>query len=724
MRAAVWEHGAARHISGAESIVRAEQTAAACDNLRRRALSHPRGAPDEIHISIERLNEADVRYIPALPVRSLAAQSVAEGRALLAAVLAEAGVPDPAAVLAKLPETQGMRGAMLLDVDTMERLESDPSRGIRLSRMDALDGTIADKAVKNHFREALVLATKAAHAPGIIAEICISDDPDYQTGYAASQTTGYVRISPLKELGDSFGGRILLFRFQISDFGFQDLAEGGGRGEKAAVDKCVEYLQFQPVLVTGVPEGPGGGVPPSLQPRGACLPLPPMRGAAYSTKRAYRPLTAQRGVKSLPEAPRNAPAWSVDTAVQGGKNAPIPCTDGEKWDGLRRALDEKKERGLYRTVPLMESAPGPFVTFGGRTLTMLASNNYLDLAGDPRLAASAKEAAERYGCGSGGSRLTTGTTPPHIELEQRLAAWKGTEAALLFSSGYLANMGVISALCAKNWVILSDEKNHASIIDGCRLSGARIVVYRHNDTASLEEKAADCFRQGFTQGLIVSDGVFSMDGDIADLPCIAEIAARFGYFWMIDEAHSGGVMGATGRGLCEHFNIHPDIITGTCSKALGGEGGFVCGSRLLVDYLVNHARSFIFSTSYGPAAAAAAACAVSILQSEPERVEKLRANTAFFCRLLTERGLPAFSQSAIVPIKIGSEEDAVAASKALLAAGCYIPAIRYPTVAKGEAILRAALSSGHDKASLIHAADVIAEVVIGRRGGRHGCRCM
>jgi 6-carboxyhexanoate--CoA ligase len=641
MRAAA----ASRHISGAEGIVHGETALAAhTENLLARALSHTRGGADEINLKIERISPDDIAYVPALPVCTRTAASVDAARDVLAALLEQLAIPRAREVLAQLAGTYGMRGAMVLDADTLERLEPDGERGVRVSVMDAQERAAVRRAEKNHFEEALILATKAAHAPGIVAEICVSDDPEYQTGYIASKALGYVRVFPVKDQGDERGGRILLYR-----------------GARALLPVCLDYLQKKPVLVTGLPAAP----PP------ANLTAPPA----------------------------------------------VPAAD--PWDRLRAALADKKERGLYRVVPRMESVAGPVVRFQGRRLVMLASNNYLDLAGDRRLARSARKAARAYGSGSGGSRLTTGTTPPHLALERALAAWKGTEAALLFNTGYMANVGVISALCSKDSVIFSDEKNHASIIDGCRLSGARVLVYRHIDMADLEAKvraAAPC------AGLIVSDSVFSMEGDIAPLPAIAAISARFGLFSMIDEAHASGVLGETGRGLTELCGVRPDIVTGTCSKALGSEGGFVCGSALLIDYLVNHARPFIFSTALSASTAAASARALAIVQTETWRVGRLRENARFFCACLRQHGVAADTPSAIVPVVIGGEQQALAASRALLDAGFYVPAIRYPTVPKDQAMLRAVVCSGHTEKQLAAAARAIASFTgaasfTGDRGG-------
>lgn len=340
---------------------------------------------------------------------------------------------------------------------------------------------------------------------------------------------------------------------------------------------------------------------------------------------------------------------------------------------------------------------------------MLASNHYLDLAGVEEIRACAAQALRQYGAGAGGSRLTTGNTKLHRQLEQRLAAFKGTEAALVFNSGYAANLGVISALMGRGDVIFSDELNHASIIDGCRLSRAEVVVYRHNNMDDLEQKLRE---HRYRRGMIVSDAVFSMDGDIANLPRLVELAGRYGLLSMVDEAHSTGVIGRTGHGITEHYGCRPpDVLMGTLSKSLGSEGGFVCGSRALIDLLINRARSFIFSTALSPVSAAAALKGLEYIEQHPERVRALRENVSFFCGCLEGQGIRARSETAIIPIHIGDERRAAEASQALLDAGYFLSAIRYPTVGRGRARLRAALMATHTREQLQSAAGAIAAVL-------------
>lgn len=384
----------------------------------------------------------------------------------------------------------------------------------------------------------------------------------------------------------------------------------------------------------------------------------------------------------------------------------------KEWNWLSEELDRLREQELYRTMTVLEGPQTTVVESAGRPQCLFSSNNYLDLANDPEVKAAACEALEQYGVGAGGSRLTTGTGPLHVCLEEELARFKGREAALVFNTGYMANVGILSALMGRGDVIFSDQLNHASIIDGCRLSGAEVVVYRHNDMADLEDKLR--VHQG-RKGLIVSDGVFSMDGDLVPLPQLVELAKRYGVRTMIDEAHATGVVGATGRGTEEHYHMEGsvDVLMGTLSKAVGSEGGFVCGSAELIQYLTNKARSFIFSTALSPVTMAAGLRGLQKIQEEPQRVVQLRDNMAFLCRELGRYGIPAQSASAILPIIVGEEKKAMAAMEALKKRGYYVSAIRYPTVARGSARLRVALMSSHTREELEGLAQALA-CVLGR----------
>lgn len=418
-------------------------------------------------------------------------------------------------------------------------------------------------------------------------------------------------------------------------------------------------------------------------------------------------------------------------------------------------LQGMQEAHTYRTIRLLESPEASHVQIAAgaqnasdtvKSTLLLASNSYLDLCNEPSLKKAAADAVLKWGTGSGGARLTTGNKTPHEELESALANFKGEEAAITFGTGYMANVGVISALCSKQvyerqdengipskiiseCIVFSDELNHASIIDGIRLSKAKCIVYKHNDMADLqrvisEARAAQPYEKVATRLLIVTDAVFSMDGDLANLPKLQKIAKENNCLLMIDEAHATGVIGKTGRGLAEHFNDmgipceHADVTVGTLSKAIGCEGGFVVGKQKLIDFLRNKARSFIFTTAMSPAMAQAAANNLKFIENHPERVLQLQENVKIFWDALQKAGTIPDSnqsaiapQSAIIPIIIGDEAAALRASAELLEKGILIPAIRYPTVAKGQARLRASLMATHTKEELQDAATAIAAVL-------------
>ncbi len=385
------------------------------------------------------------------------------------------------------------------------------------------------------------------------------------------------------------------------------------------------------------------------------------------------------------------------------------------------ALDAARANNTYRTMRLMETPESSCVKIrmpngASQEQILLASNSYLDLANVNELKQAMAQAVLEWGTGSGGARLTTGNKTTHQELEEFIAKFKGEESAITFNTGYMANVGTISALCGKNDFIFSDELNHASIIDGIRLSRAKCFVYKHNDMADLErvikEAAATLDARPF-RGLIVTDAVFSMDGDLANLPELLRIAKENDCLLMIDEAHATGVLGKTGRGLAEHYGCaHADVTVGTLSKAVAAEGGFVAGKQQLIDFLRNKARSFIFTTAMVPAVAAAACNNLRYIDAHPERVQNLRDNVNFFCEALQREGVNVDqSPSAIVPIVIGDEARALKISAALQDAGILIPAIRYPTVAKGQARLRASLMATHTHEQLQAAATTIAQII-------------
>jgi len=351
---------------------------------------------------------------------------------------------------------------------------------------------------------------------------------------------------------------------------------------------------------------------------------------------------------------------------------------------------------LLRRLKPVESAPGPVVTIEGRPVILMASNDYLGLTTHPALKQAAIVATERFGVGSGASRLVSGTLPPHAELETALARFKGTEAALTFGSGYLANIGLIPALIGAGGLILADRLCHASLIDGCRLSGADFRIFRHRDSAHLEQLLAK--RRGRRPTLIVTDGVFSMDGDLAPLPELIALAERYDAQVLVDDAHGTGVMGQQGRGTLEHFQLEARLPfhMGTLSKALGSSGAYVAGPAALIQHLVNRARSFIYTTAPPPASAAASLAALDILHKEPERRARLWANRRRWVEGLTVLGFQITdTDSPIVPVLIGEAETAVQMAERLLHLGIYAPAIRPPTVPKETSRIRTTVTSEH-----------------------------
>jgi 8-amino-7-oxononanoate synthase len=376
---------------------------------------------------------------------------------------------------------------------------------------------------------------------------------------------------------------------------------------------------------------------------------------------------------------------------------------------LKERLAELESSGLRRRLRVIEGPQGPQVLLDGQPVLLLCSNNYLGLADHPRLRRAAADAALSLGTSAGASRLISGSMSIHAELESRLAAFKGTGAALLFGSGYLANTGAIAALARRGEVVFSDELNHASIIDGCRLAGAETFVYRHADT---EHLAWGLRRAAGRAALIVTDGVFSMDGDIAPLPELADLARRHGCRLLVDEAHATGCIGPGGRGSVAAAGLsgEVDVIVGTLGKALGGYGAYVCGSAEIVDFLVNSARPFIFSTAPPPPVVAAAMAALELLIEDPGRVERLGANAAALRAELRTEGLePIGSETQIVPLVIGEADDAIALCERLLAEGVFAQAIRPPTVPPGTCRLRLTTMATHRIADLRRAARTIGD---------------
>ncbi|MGZ9793073.1 8-amino-7-oxononanoate synthase [Bacillus atrophaeus] len=364
----------------------------------------------------------------------------------------------------------------------------------------------------------------------------------------------------------------------------------------------------------------------------------------------------------------------------------------DEW--LSERLDRTKEAGLYRRVRTMNSAPQPEMNIDGKKQIVCSSNNYLGLANDKRLISAAETALHHFGTGSSGSRLTTGNSIWHEKLEKKIAGFKRTEAALLFSSGYLANVGVLSSLPEKGDIILSDQLNHASIIDGCRLSKADTAIYRHIDMVDLEGKLKET--QRYQRRFIVTDGVFSMDGTIVPLDQITLLAKRYNAFVIVDDAHATGVLGENGRGTSEHFGVCPDVVIGTLSKAGGTEGGFAAGSAIFIDFLLNHARTFIFQTAIPPASCAAAYEALEIIESSNEKRQLLLSYIKKIKTALVKMGFVVKGDlTPIIPVVIGDAQKAVIFAKRLQEKGIYAPAIRPPTVAIGESRIRLTVTADH-----------------------------
>jgi 8-amino-7-oxononanoate synthase len=389
-------------------------------------------------------------------------------------------------------------------------------------------------------------------------------------------------------------------------------------------------------------------------------------------------------------------------------------------DLFQEQLNALRARSLERKLREIGSAQGPEVEIAGRRLINFSSNDYLGLANDSRLREAAIAAIGEFGVGAGASRLVSGTQSPHVRLESAIAKWKGTDAALCFSSGYAAALGTIPALVTKNDVILLDKLCHASLIDGAKLSGALLRVFPHNHLGKLESHLEWAQREhAGKRVLILTESVFSMDGDRAPVRELVELKKRFDALLMLDEAHAIGVIGPNGRGLAaaENMNDHVDVQMGTLSKSLGGSGGYICGSRSLIDWLINRARSFIYSTAPSPAIAAAALAAVGFLAS-PEGEER---NVLLWKRIrLLQELLPrselssskgSDASSAIFPWIVGDEQAAIDLASALQDEGFFVPAIRYPTVAKGSARLRITVTAAHDDAQIRSLCNAITRLI-------------
>jgi glycine C-acetyltransferase len=378
---------------------------------------------------------------------------------------------------------------------------------------------------------------------------------------------------------------------------------------------------------------------------------------------------------------------------------------------LDSELDLLREQGLFRQLRVLDGEQAARASFDGRSVVNLSSNNYLGLTTHPALRERAQEALRTLGAGSGSVRTIAGTMAIHLELERRLATFKKTEAAVVFQSGFTANAGTVAALLNRDDVIVSDELNHASIIDGARLSRAAIKVFPHRDAGAARGIVRSLPRGGRT--LLITDGVFSMDGDLGALPDLADVADEYGCIMMVDDAHASGVFGAAGRGTVDHFGLHGrvDVQVGTLSKAIGALGGYVAGSRSLVTFLHHRARPFLFSTSHPPAVAAACLAALDVLEREPQRIERLWENTAFFKRALRDLGFDTgASESPITPVIVGEAPLAMALSDRLFERGVFAQGIGYPTVPRNKARVRTIVTATHTRADLELARDCFAAV--------------
>ena len=377
---------------------------------------------------------------------------------------------------------------------------------------------------------------------------------------------------------------------------------------------------------------------------------------------------------------------------------------------LSAQLDEIRAAGAFQRLRELEGPCEPVSRYDGREVINLASNNYLGLANHPKLKEAAIAATRECGVGSGAVRTISGTMVMHTELERRIAAFKNVAACVVFQSGFTANAGTVSAVLGKEDHIISDELNHASIIDGCRLSRAKIHVFRHADAADAEAKLAAL--DGVPgRKLLITDGVFSMDGDIGPLPALVELAGRFGAIMMVDDAHASGVLGRNGRGTVDHFGLHGrvDIQVGTLSKSIGVLGGYVCGSRDLIDYLHHRARPFLFSTSHPPAVTAACLAAFDLLEREPERIAALWEHTRYFQAELNRLGFDTGrTETPITPILVGDARTAHAFSAALFENGLLATGIGFPTVPEGKARIRTIVTATHTRAHLDRALEILA----------------
>jgi glycine C-acetyltransferase len=379
---------------------------------------------------------------------------------------------------------------------------------------------------------------------------------------------------------------------------------------------------------------------------------------------------------------------------------------------LSDELQKLREQKLYQKLRVLETEQKPVARFDGREVINLSSNNYLGLTTHPKLRQRALEALERFGVGSGAVRTIAGTMTLHMELEEKIAKFKHVEASVVFQSGFTANAGTVQAILTKEDVIISDELNHASIIDGCRLSRAEIKVFPHKDVEACEKILKEMAgRPG--RKLLITDGVFSMDGDIAPLPGLVELAEKYGCIMMIDDAHASGVLGRNGRGTVDHYHLHGrvDIQVGTLSKAIGALGGYICSTRDAIEFLYHRARPFLFSTSHPPSVAATCLAAFEVLEEEPQLIEKLWANTKFFKAGLQRLGFnTGLSETPITPVLVGDAALAHEFSRELFREGVFAQSVGFPTVPHGKARIRTIVTATHTEDELSQALETLERV--------------
>jgi glycine C-acetyltransferase len=384
-----------------------------------------------------------------------------------------------------------------------------------------------------------------------------------------------------------------------------------------------------------------------------------------------------------------------------------------KTQWIADEINSLKQQNLYNSIRTIGSPQGAWLVVDGKRVLNFCSNNYLGLANHPRLIAAAKAAIDKYGIGPAAVRSIAGTMDLHVELERRLAAFKGAEACITFQSGFTSNLATVAALVGKEDVIFSDSLNHASIIDGCRLSGAKIMRYEHNDVESLREVIANEKKTGFRRAMIISDGVFSMDGDVAPLDALVQVADEEGYLLMIDDAHGEGVLGKGGRGIVDHFNLHHkvDIEIGTLSKAFGVVGGCVAGDKTLVEWLRQRGRPFLFSSAMTVPDAAACIEAINLLEESTELVDRLWSNARYFKTEMKTLGFDTgVSATPITPVMLGEAPLAQQFSRTLFENDVFAMAIGFPTVAKGKARIRVMISAAHAKEDLDKGLEIFKKV--------------